>query len=161
MFQARLLTTGGSSMSTTLIRHKWQLAGVKIISCMLYITPHNYGKWMLCLSADLQPSGPSHTDHRLIKKSVGHYPQARSVILWMLTLLLPGSWCFYYINNGEGAIHHTDMRLLIMSVPCIFPLFIKRGERQRETGNGGIAGLTGKAAMSVRKGNDGGKIVEG
>lgn len=38
-----------------------------------------------------------------------------------------------------------------MSVSCIFPLFIKRGERQRKTGNGGIAVLTGKAAMSVRK----------
>lgn len=43
--------------------------------------------------------------------------------MWMLTLLLPGIWCFYYINNGAGAIHHTDMRLLIMSLPCIFPPF--------------------------------------
>lgn len=55
----------------------------------------------------------------------------------MLTLLLPGSWCFYYINNGAGTIHHGDMRLLIMSAPCIFTPFIKRGEvvgeRQRKT----------------------------
>lgn len=65
------------------------------------------------------------------KKSAGHYLQARSVILWMLTLLLPGSWCFYYINNVAGAIHHTDMRLLIMSVPCIFPPFSSKEERGR------------------------------
>lgn len=48
----------------------------------------------------------------------------------MLTLLLPGSWCFYYINNGAGAIHHADMRLLIMSAPHIFSAFHQKREER-------------------------------
>lgn len=49
-------------------------------------------------------------------------------------MLLPGSWCFYYINNGAGDIHHGDMRLLIMSAPCIFTPFIKKRRRGSRRG---------------------------
>lgn len=144
MFRARLLTTGGSCMSATLIRHQRQLAGgVQMISCMLkkltvwvaerlccWFLPRilETGSWV---SVETYSQAVHPIRIMDYKKSAGHYLQARSVILWMLTLLLPGSWCFYYINNVAGAIHHTDMRLLIMSVPCIFPPFSSKEERGR------------------------------
>lgn len=95
------------------------------------------------------------------KISAGHYPRARSVILWMLTLLLPGSWCFYYINNGAGTIHHTDMRPLIMSVRCIFPPFHQKRREAEEDRKWRNSSTDGKSCNERQEGNDGGKIVEG
>lgn len=103
--------------------------------------------------------------HIIDKKiSARHYPWAHSVILWMLTLLLPGSWCFYYINNGAGAIHHADMRLLIMSAPCIFSAFHQKreerggGRREEEEEQVWLRGAWGKQREMEGKKEEGDNI---
>lgn len=117
--------------SATVSAHHWELTKVKSL--------HQFPDVFTARSPP-PPSPPlppaphqpeAHAYDRLKKISAHHYPWAHSVILWMLTLLLPGSWCFYYINNGAGTIHHGDMRLLIMSAPCIFTPFIRKRKRRR------------------------------
>lgn len=48
------------------------------------------------------PPPPVRCTSSQIKISASHYPRAHSVILWMLTLLLPGTIFFYCINNRAG-----------------------------------------------------------